>query len=110
MSDYDDEYVDVEEEEAENWNLIRCKEVTDADGFTTEYTMYECNCSDEWREENDYPKYICMFGDRVLYPPDVMNADWSGETEQEADEWFDNYHGYEEEFEQGTAQSNGLGR
>ena len=45
MSMYDDydeaDYIDEEEEESENWDLIKSKEVTDADGFTTEYNMYK---------------------------------------------------------------------
>lgn len=109
--DYDeDDYIDEEEEESENWDLIKSKEVTDADGFTTEYSMYESNLTDEYRAEYDIPKYICMFGDRDTYPPDAMYADWSGDTEQEAEEWFNDYHGFEEEFENGTAKDKGLGR
>ena len=98
---YYDNYEDDEEEESD-WDFYDSKEVTDIDGFTTEYTMYVCNLTDESREECDYPKYICMFGDRDLYPPDVNYADWSGDTKEEADEWFESYHGYEEDFEQGT--------
>ena len=109
--DYDDEeYIDPEEEEAENWDLIKAKEVTDADGFVTEYTMYESNLTEEYRKENNIPKYICMYGDRDNYLPDANYADWSGETEEEAEEWFNDYHGYEEEFENGTAREKGLGR
>lgn len=38
-----------------------------------------------------------MFGDNDLYEPDPDYADWEGNSEEEAIEWFDNYSsGYDE--------------
>ena len=65
----------------ERYIKLKSKEVQDWDGFWTDYTLY---CS----PDKDY--YFCILGD-----PDIYNtpedADWEGESEWEAYEWFDDY-------------------
>ena len=66
------------------WTEVATKRVSDSDGFMTDYT---------WYTNGDI--HIFMFGDKDLYEPDEDYADWSCETEEEAQEWFDNYHGFD---------------
>lgn len=81
-------------EEIENkWVEVDSKSVPDFDGSMTDYTWY-----------TDGKKHIFMFGDSDVYEPDETEADWEVEiypgNEQnamdEAQEWFDNYKGFEE--------------
>lgn len=84
--DYDDEYVS-------EWEEIASKVVLDSDGFWTDYTLYRNVTTDQ---------YICMFGDKDIYQPDEDYADWSGDSEKLAREWFDNYQGdapYEDPYD-----------
>lgn len=83
------EYYD---EDTSGWQMVETKEVEDSDGFMTDYTWYTDNKT----------KHIFMFGDRDLYSPDEDYADWSIEIDernpdasfQQAQDWFDNYHGF----------------
>lgn len=63
------------------YELMSSKEVYDQDGFTDIY---------EWwmNPENGNSKFF--FGD---------TEDWETDSMEEAQEWFDNYHGFEEESE-----------
>lgn len=71
---------------AAEWKQVETKSVRDADGFMTEYT---------WYTNGDL--HIFMFGDSDLVEPDEAYADWTCETEQEAQEWFSSYNGFEDE-------------
>lgn len=71
---------------ASDWELVSRKSVMDSDGFMTEYSWY-----------TDGSKHIFMFGDSDIYEPDPDYADWEAETEEEAKNWFDNYHGFEDD-------------
>lgn len=70
---------------------IKSKEVVDADGFTTDYTMYF---------DKDEHKYIFMFGDKEVYTPADDYADWMTEDEEIANSWFDHYIGFNEDEEE----------
>lgn len=72
----------------DEYKYIKSKMVYDADGYTTEYTLYSTA---------DGSKYFCMFGDSEIYGPDPDYADWEGESYREAMEWFDNYEGYNDD-------------
>lgn len=85
-SEYDDA-----QEEFSKWKELETKQVKDSDDFLTDYTLYE-SISDD----NEY-KYICMFGDKDIYGPDETFADWSGDNESEAYEWFESYNGFDED-------------
>lgn len=76
---------DIDEEtEDPKWICLDIKHVRDSDGMLTDYALYT---------NQDEDKYICMFGDTDLYPPDEMYADAEFDTENEALEWFENYTG-----------------
>lgn len=89
--DYYDFDVDGDEYDwSEEWTEVKSKSVPDSDGFMTDYTMYR-NRADG--------SFIFMFGDKEINIPSADYADWSAETEKEANEWFDNYNGFEDEDE-----------
>lgn len=69
-----------------DWILLNMKSVNDSDGFITDYCLY-----------TNGDKYICMFGDSEVTPPDEAYADFECETEDEACEWFDSYIGFDDE-------------
>ena len=76
---------DIDEEtEDPKWICLDIKHVRDSDGMLTDYALYT---------NQDEDKYICMFGDTDVYPPDEMYADAEFDTENEALEWFENYTG-----------------
>lgn len=83
---YDDE-IFKNNLENDPYTEIASKQVPDSDGFMTDYTMY--------RNIND-GTYAFIFGDKDIYTPDDGNFDWSCDTEAEAQEWFDNYNGFDE--------------
>jgi hypothetical protein len=72
----------------EHYEEIATKEVRDADGYKTEYTMYH----NVWKDT-----YIFMFGDRDVTEPDDDYADYECETLKEAKEWFESYNGFGDE-------------
>lgn len=77
--------VDIDEEtEDPKWICLDIKHVRDSDGMLTDYALYT---------NQDEDKYICMFGDVDVYPPDEMYSDAEFDTENEALEWFENYTG-----------------
>ena len=72
---------------------IRSKSVMDYDGFYTDYTMYYDVLED---------KYVMVFGDRDYYSPDDGDIDAEFDDKEVAEEWFDNYNGFEDEdFDEG---------
>lgn len=73
----------------EEWEEEDTKEVLDSDGFWTEYTWYIKD-----------GKHIFIFGDRDVYNPYNTDFDHECDSDEEAKEWFDNYHGFEEEDEE----------
>lgn len=72
------------------WKLVKVKQVYDVDGFLTDYAWY-----------TDGNKHIFMFGDIDFIEPDEMYADYDTDTYESAEEWFENYNGFEDtdEFE-----------
>lgn len=71
----------------ERYEYIKSKTVLD-DGWQTDYTMYY-----DWEDD----KYIFIFGDNDVYDPTNESPDWECDTEEEANEWFDNYTGFDDE-------------
>lgn len=80
---------DYKDNNPEQWELVKTKEVMDSDGFMTDYCWY-----------TNGDKHIFMFGDSDIYEPDEDYADWVCETEKEASEWFDSYNGFDDELEE----------
>ena len=87
--DFEESEYDYEWEE-NPWEEVATKTVKDGDGYSTSYTWYRAEVDGE-------EKHIFMFGD---YEPDENYADWVCETENEAQEWFDNYHGFDDDLDE----------
>ena len=79
-------------EDEQLYKYVKSKEVYDSDGWRTEYTMYQDNY------DNDH--FVFVFGDSDLYDPNAgyEEFDWECDSRQEAEEWFDNYEGFEDEL------------
>ena len=82
-----------EADEFEQYTYVRSKEVRDSDGYLTEYTMY-------FDEVND--RYVFVFGDSDLYNPNdgYEEFDWECDSESEANDWFDDYEGFEDDLDE----------
>ena len=94
--DWDEEDAD-EYMSDDRYRLVDKKMVYDYDGFTTDYCLYQD------LEEN---KYITIFGDSDIYSPENSEPDAEFDDIDSAEEWFENYHGfddsdsYEDDFEE----------
>lgn len=75
-------------DESSQFELLRTKQVPDTDGFLTDYTMYQNTATGE---------YVFVFGDRDIYTPEDGYFDYETDSEDEANEWFDSYTGFDEE-------------
>lgn len=73
----------VASEDDSEWEELRTKDIVDTDGMLTDYTLYV---------NHDGTRYICMYGDKDIYEPDPDYADWEGDSQEEAYEWFDSYN------------------
>jgi hypothetical protein len=90
-------------EDFEPYTYVKSKTVYDSDGWTTEYTMY-------YDEVND--RYVFVFGDSDFYNPNdgYEEFDWECDTEREANDWFDNYNGFEDDLDEGWNDSTDFGK
>ena len=76
--------------DTDKYKKIISKQVMDSDGFYTDYTMYY---------NPDEDNYFFMFGDEDVYGPDPDYADWTCETKEEATECYNNYYGFEDDYD-----------
>lgn len=85
--DEDDYYesLDIEDDE-EEWEEVESKQVSDEDGFMTDYTLYK----------NKSGTYIAMLGDIELYEPDPDYADFVTTSKRVAYEMFNDFNGLED--------------
>ena len=68
---------------------IDIKHVNDSDGFLTDYTWWYDAATDQ---------HIFIFGDSEVYTPEDSSPDWETDSEDTAQEWWDNYVGpYEDD-------------
>ena len=68
---------------------IDSKHVKDSDGFLTDYT---------WGYDAATDQHIFIFGDSEVYTPEDSSPDWETDSEDTAQEWWDNYVGpYEDD-------------
>lgn len=81
--------VNSAEEYESEWTELASKSVLDSDGFYTDYTLYTNGST-----------FICMFGDKDIYEPDEMYADYETDDEEAAYSWFDHYEGFSDEDEE----------
>lgn len=74
------------------------KQVKDSDGFLTDYTWWYDAATDQ---------HIFIFGDSDLYTPGDTDPDWETDSEETAQEWWDNYVGPydEEDFDESLYES-----
>jgi hypothetical protein len=86
--DYDIDFDAITIPEDERYEYITSKTVLDSDGMRTDYTMYY-----DWEDD----KYIFIFGDNDVYDPTNEPSDHECDTEEEANEWFDTYTGFDDE-------------
>lgn len=63
---------------------IDIKHVKDSDGFLTDYTWWYDAATDQ---------HIFIFGDSEVYTPEDSSPDWETDSEDTAQEWWDNYVG-----------------
>lgn len=84
----EDEHYNEYDEPGKGFTEIASKQVQDSDGFYTDYTMYR---------DIETGEYVFVFGDKYMYTPESGDFDWSCDTEQEAWEWFNDYHGFGED-------------
>ena len=57
----------------------------------TDYTLYH---------DTENNKYVTVFGDKDIYTPEDESYDMEFDTENEANEWFHSYTGFEEAEEE----------
>lgn len=77
-----------DDEKESIYKLVARKTVYDVDGFTTDYSWYKNMKSGE---------NVFVFGDSDIYRPEDGDYDWTEENDEAAEEWFDNYRGFEDE-------------
>ena len=77
--------------EDNSWKELASKSVEDSDGFLTDYTLY-----------TDGEHYICVFGDKDVYGPDIDYADYETESKEDAYDWFEGYDIDDTEWEMRT--------
>lgn len=101
-------------EDGVEYVALDSKIVKDSDGFNNEYTLYavitdvlgwnDFKAHSRGRSLPDrfIDKYVAVFGDSDIYNPNYDDTDFDFETEDkyEAREWFDNFTGFDEEFEE----------
>ena len=75
----------------DRYERIKSKSVCDFNGFYTDYTMYY---------DNEEDRFVFIFGDNDIYDPYNSEPDWECETEEEAEDWYDDYNGFEDDLDE----------
>ena len=75
----------------DRYEHIKSKSVPDFNGFYTDYTMYY---------DNEEDRFVFIFGDNDIYDPYNSEPDWECETEEEAEDWYDDYNGFEDDLDE----------
>lgn len=90
------EYIDgLKESFFSSYERVASKSVLDSDGFYTDYTWYK----------SEDGLNVFVFGDNEVYTPEEGNFDFETENDDEAQEWFDSYTGFEEDLVEGKESS-----
>lgn len=79
------------------WSFITSKSVKDFDGFWTDYSLWMEWTKDEEGNLKPLDHFVFIFGDKSVYTPENSDWDWEADSAEEAQEWFDNYTGFEDE-------------
>ena len=83
------EFYDSDYTYEDRYERIKSKSVPDFNGFYTDYTMYY---------DNEEDKFVFIFGDNDIYDPYNSEPDWECETEEEAEDWYNDYNGFEDDL------------
>ena len=78
------------------WSFITSKSVKDFDGFWTDYSLWMEWAEDEEGNLKPLDHFVFIFGDKSVYTPENSDWDWEADSAEEAQEWFDNYTGFED--------------
>ena len=78
-----------EEPFEEHWELIARRDIKDADGFMTEYSLYGSNTG----------RIVTVYGDSDFYRPENGDIDEEFDTLQEAEEFFYDFDPFGDEEE-----------
>lgn len=78
------------EDEDSEYLYLEQKDIVDSDGFITQYTMYLAPDG----------SYVMVYGDPDLYRPEDEWFDAEFDNEAEAYEWFENYNGFADDFDE----------
>lgn len=76
--------------DTDKYKKIMSKLVVGSDGFYTDYTMY-------YNPEED--NFFFILGDEDVYGPDPDHADRTCDTSEEATRWYNNYNGFEDDYD-----------
>ena len=76
--------------DTDKYKKIMSKLVVGSDGFYTDYTMYY---------NPDEDNFFFILGDEDVYGPDPDYADRTCDTSEEATEWYNNYNGFEDDYD-----------
>ena len=76
--------------DTDKYKKIMSKLVVGSDGFYTDYTMY-------YNPEED--NFFFILGDEDVYGPDPDYADRTCDTSEEATRWYNNYNGFEDDYD-----------
>lgn len=76
--------------DTDKYKKIMSKLVVGSDGFYTDYTMY-------YNPEED--NFFFILGDEDVYGPDPDHANRTCETSEEATRWYNNYNGFEDDYD-----------
>lgn len=85
---------DDDEPGDETWEFVKSKEIRDWDGWLTEYSWYR----------NSDGLNVFVYGDSDVYRPEDGEWDWETESDAEAQEWFENYTGADEDLDSSKKQ------
>ena len=91
VESFENRITESSDEELPQYEYETSKQVMDSDGFYTDYTMYY---------DHNNNRYVFVFGDNELYLPEYEDFDYICDTEKEAYEWFDNYKGFEDDYDE----------
>lgn len=81
-------YESFDDEETSKYKYVSSKSVEDSDGFMTDYTWYK----------SEDGTNVFVFGDNEIYTPEDGYFDFETDNDWEAQQWFDSYNGFSDEF------------
>ena len=89
------QYAEDDDNNLGDWEEVDSKQVKDRDGFMTDYTWYV-----KYNEDGSEEIHAMIFGDKDAYTPENSEPDAEFDSEERAEEWFDNYNGFAEDLDE----------